>query len=37
MGESVDYGGADSEAGERARAGHVGNFGDVLPGFIVFC
>lgn len=36
MGEGVDDGGADAEAGEGAGAGHKGNFGDVLPGLMIF-
>ena len=36
MSESVDDGGSDSEAGEGAGTGHVGDFGEVVPGFAVF-
>ena len=36
VGKGVDYGGADAEAGKRARAGHKLDFSDVLPSFVVF-
>ncbi len=36
MREGVDDGGADAQAGERTRAGHESDFGEVLPVFVVF-
>lgn len=35
MGEGVNHGGADAEAGERAGAGHEFDFGDVLPSLVI--
>ena len=36
MRERVGDGGADAEAGERARSGHESDFGEVVEGFIMF-
>ncbi len=35
MGESINNSGADAETGKRAWAGHVCNFGEVVPVFVV--
>lgn len=37
MSESVDDTGANAETGKGTRTGHVMNFGNVLPGLVVFC
>lgn len=35
--QGIDHRGADAKASERARARHEFDFGDVVPGFAVFC
>ena len=35
VGESINYGSANAQAGEGAGAGHEFDLGDVLPGFVV--
>lgn len=35
MSESVDDSGTDTEAGEGAWAGHICDFGNVMPVFVV--
>lgn len=37
MRECINDAGADTKSGKRARARHESDFGEVLPGGVVFC
>lgn len=36
MGKGIDDGGANAQTGKRAGSGHKSDFGNILPGFVVF-